>query len=71
VFESDGLKVGVFFDGPAFPDSSLALIHIPSSAEMMSKFSFSGCKSLASVTHDPGSKLRPTVSGLLVKRGFP
>jgi hypothetical protein len=65
------LKIGVILDGSAFSDGSLTLIRIPSSIEAICEFSFSGCKSLEFITHDPGLKLRPTLSGLLAGRGLP
>jgi hypothetical protein len=53
------------FDGKAFSGSGLTSIHIPSLVKVICEYCFSGCDSLASVTRDPGSKLRLTRSGLL------
>jgi hypothetical protein len=64
LFDSD-IKV-LRFDRYAFSCNGLTSIHILSSFEAIYEHCFSECKSLASVTRDPGSKLHPTLSDLLV-----
>jgi hypothetical protein len=58
------------FDRCAFAWSGLTSIHIPSSVEMICEYRFYECGSLASVPRDPGSKLCPTLSGLLAGARF-
>jgi hypothetical protein len=53
------------FNRYAFPFSGLTSIHILSSVEVIDKDCFRAYKSLISVTRDPRSKLRTTLSGLL------
>jgi hypothetical protein len=56
------------FDRYAFCESGLTSIHIPSSVQVICEGCFLGCQSLASVKHDPHSKLNPTLSALLTGR---